>query len=98
MAHINRQTPMRNSTAMPDPGIPQSRTATSGLLSLQSTAERSLLDAIDQARSHDVNHELDLPQLVVCGSQSSGKSSTLEGFSGYSFPRGESTCTRFVTE
>lgn len=80
------------------PGTPRTKTATSGLLSLQSAAERRLLDAIDQVRLHDVNHELDLPQLVVCGSQSSGKSSTLEGFSGYSFPRGESTCTRFVTE
>jgi hypothetical protein len=89
---------MHNPTATVNPGAPRSRTATSGLLSLQSAAERRLLDAIDQVRLHDVNHELDLPQLVVCGSQSSGKSSTLEAFSGYSFPRGEKTVTRFVTE
>jgi hypothetical protein len=98
MAHSNLQKTMRNPTVAASLGAPQSRAATSGLLSLQSAAERRLLDVIDQVRLHDVNHELDLPQLVVCGSQSSGKSSTLEGFSGYSFPRGESTCTRFVTE
>jgi hypothetical protein len=41
---------------------------------------------------------VDLPQIIVCGSQSSGKSSTLESISGIAFPTAEGRCTRFVTE
>jgi len=70
---------------------------TAGLRSLQSAEERRLFDIVDKLRELDVNHELSLPQLVVCGSQSSGKSSVLEAISGIPFPRGEMTCTRIVT-
>ena len=76
----------------------QSVTATSGLKSLQTAEEKQLFDIVDKIRTFDIHHELSLPQLVVCGSQSSGKSSVLEALSGYSFPRAEKTCTRFVTE
>ena len=41
---------------------------------------------------------VDLPQIIVCGSQSSGKSSTLESLSGIAFPTAEGLCTRFATE
>ena len=75
-----------------------SATVTSGLKSLQTTEEKRLFDIVDKIRTFDIHHELSLPQLVVCGSQSSGKSSVLEALSGYSFPRAEKTCTRFVTE
>ena len=71
---------------------------TAGLRSLQSAEEKRLFDIVDELRSLDINHELDLPQLVVCGSQSSGKSSVLEAISELSFPRADMTCTRFVTE
>jgi hypothetical protein len=70
---------------------------TGGLRSLQSAEEKRLFDIVDKLRELDVNHELSLPQLVVCGSQSSGKSSVLEAISGIPFPRGEMTCTRIVT-
>lgn len=75
-----------------------SETVTVGLKSMQSTEEKRLFDIVDQIRTFDIHHELSLPQLVVCGSQSAGKSSVLEALSGYSFPRAEKTCTRFVTE
>lgn len=39
-----------------------------------------------------------LPQLVVCGDQSTGKSSILERLSGIPFPRKDGLCTRFATE
>ncbi|KAK3933699.1 P-loop containing nucleoside triphosphate hydrolase protein, partial [Diplogelasinospora grovesii] len=35
---------------------------------------------------------------IVCGDQSSGKSSALEAISGMSFPAKDNLCTRFATE
>ncbi|RYP02423.1 hypothetical protein DL764_005802 [Monosporascus ibericus] len=69
---------------------------TSGLV--QSSNHRDLLDVVDSLRSHGVSHYVDLPQIIVCGSQSSGKSSTLESLSGIAFPTAEGLCTRFATE
>ncbi|RYP49974.1 hypothetical protein DL768_004409 [Monosporascus sp. mg162] len=69
---------------------------TSGLV--QSSNHRDLLDVVDSLRSHGVSHYVGLPQIIVCGSQSSGKSSTLESLSGIAFPAAERLCTRFATE
>lgn len=69
---------------------------TSGFI--QSSNHRDLLDIVDALRSHGVSHYVDLPQIIVCGSQSSGKSSTLESLSGIAFPTAEGLCTRFATE
>jgi Dynamin family len=77
---------------------PSEMVITAGLRSLQSVEEKRLFDIVDKLRLLDINHELDLPQLVVCGSQSSGKSSVLEAISELPFPRADMTCTRFVTE
>ena len=41
---------------------------------------------------------ISLPQLVVCGAQSAGKSSVLEGITGIPFPRQDGVCTKFATE
>lgn len=41
---------------------------------------------------------MSLPQLIVCGDQSSGKSSVLEAISGITFPTKDNLCTRFATE
>jgi len=65
---------------------------------LQDEREAKVLDIIDKIKEHDLDRELDLPMLVVCGKQSSGKSSVLEAITRISFPKGENTCTRFVTE
>lgn len=65
---------------------------------IQSDTHRDLLDIVDSLRSHGVSHYVDLPQIIVCGSQSSGKSSTLEAISGIPFPTAEGLCTRFATE
>lgn len=59
---------------------------------------RQVLNIIDKIRAHEISRELSLPELVVCGNQSSGKSSVLEAISRIRFPKGEVTCTRFVTE
>jgi hypothetical protein len=65
---------------------------------LQSQEHRDLLDVIDRLRSQGLSRFVDLPQIIVCGDQSSGKSSALEAISGLSFPAKDNLCTRFATE
>ncbi|KGQ10244.1 Interferon-induced GTP-binding protein Mx [Beauveria bassiana D1-5] len=65
---------------------------------LQSEDHRNLLDIIDKLRSRGVSRYVDLPQIVVCGDQSAGKSSVLEAISGLTFPTKDNLCTRFATE
>lgn len=69
-----------------------------GAVMLQSEAHEELLNAIDSLRSQGISRFLDLPQLIVCGDQSSGKSSVLEALSGVRFPVKDNVCTRFATE
>jgi len=66
--------------------------------SLQSKDHGQLLDVIDLLRSQGISHYVPLPQLIVCGDQSSGKSSVLEAVSGVRFPTKDNLCTRFATE
>ena len=65
---------------------------------LQSAEQMELLDAVDSLRACGLSEIVALPQLIVCGDQSSGKSSVLEAISGIPFPRQDSLCTRFATE
>lgn len=65
---------------------------------LQSKDHAELLDVIDLLRSQGISNYVSLPQLIVCGDQSSGKSSVLEAVSGVSFPTKDNLCTRFATE
>ncbi|KAI1435046.1 hypothetical protein GGR50DRAFT_352574 [Xylaria sp. CBS 124048] len=46
-----------------------------------STDQLELLDAIDSLRLQGIDHFISLPQIIVCGDQSSGKSSVLEAIS-----------------
>lgn len=71
---------------------------TDSLHYLQSADQLQLLDEIDKLRSHGISHYVSLPQLIVCGDQSSGKSSVLEAISGISFPTKDNLCTQFATE
>ncbi|KAF4845729.1 Interferon-induced GTP-binding protein Mx2 [Colletotrichum siamense] len=59
---------------------------------------RHLLDKIDKLRELGISKHVPLPQLVVVGDQSSGKSSVLESLTGYYFPRSVGLCTRHATE
>ncbi|KAF2874980.1 P-loop containing nucleoside triphosphate hydrolase protein [Massariosphaeria phaeospora] len=68
---------------------------------LLSDNENKLLDVIDDLRSQGVGKllgEAGLPQLIVCGDQSSGKSSVLEALTRVRFPTKSSVCTTFPTE
>ena len=52
---------------------------------------------IDKLRELGVGSDVGLPQLVVVGDQSSGKSSVLEAIMDFPFPRNSGLCTRFAT-
>ncbi|KAH6665836.1 P-loop containing nucleoside triphosphate hydrolase protein [Plectosphaerella plurivora] len=67
-------------------------------MDLQSKDHREILDLVDNLRSQGVSRYIDLPEIIVCGDQSAGKSSVLEAISGLSFPSKENLCTRFATE
>lgn len=67
-------------------------------ISLLSKDHEDLLNIIDQLRSQGISRYIDLPQLIICGDQSSGKSSVLEAVSGVRFPTKDNLCTRFATE
>ncbi|KAJ3190546.1 hypothetical protein HK101_008609 [Irineochytrium annulatum] len=56
------------------------------------------LDKIDRVRQLGVNDLISLPQIAVCGDQSSGKSSLLEFISGIPLPKGDGMCTTFATQ
>ncbi|KAL2840120.1 P-loop containing nucleoside triphosphate hydrolase protein [Aspergillus pseudodeflectus] len=61
-------------------------------------ADPTLLEKIDKLFAHGVGEYISLPQLVVVGEQSSGKSSILEGLTKMAFPRDSGLCTRFATQ
>ncbi|EAQ92986.1 hypothetical protein CHGG_01221 [Chaetomium globosum CBS 148.51] len=59
--------------------------------------QRALLDLIDKLQFAQLDN-VKLPQIVVVGDQSAGKSSVLEAITGTPFPRDAGACTRFATE
>lgn len=65
---------------------------------LQGSDQRKFKSLVDRLRRAGLSSVLQLPQIVVCGSQSSGKSSVLEAITEIPFPRKEGLCTRFATQ
>ncbi|KAK0747892.1 P-loop containing nucleoside triphosphate hydrolase protein [Apiosordaria backusii] len=61
-------------------------------------ASPALLAKIDKLRERNIGKHVPLPQLVVVGDQSSGKSSLLESLTGIPFPRDVELCTRYATQ
>ncbi|KAF2192373.1 hypothetical protein K469DRAFT_716906 [Zopfia rhizophila CBS 207.26] len=59
--------------------------------------QRGLLDLVDKLQYAQLDN-IKLPQIVVVGDQSAGKSSVLEAITGTPFPRAAGACTRFATE
>ncbi|KID95879.1 interferon-induced GTP-binding protein Mx, partial [Metarhizium majus ARSEF 297] len=67
-------------------------------IELQSEDHRDLLDTFDRLRSGGICKHVHLPEIIVCGGRSAGKSSVLEAISGISFLTEDNACTRFTTE
>jgi hypothetical protein len=67
-------------------------------VALQSKEHRDLFDIIDKLGSKGISKYVDLPEIIVCGDQSAGKSSVLGAISELSFPTKDNLCTKFATE
>ena len=65
---------------------------------LQFDDQAALLDVIDDLVARGLTDHVDLPRIIVCGDQSSGKSSVLEAISRIRFPVKSTLCTTFPTE
>lgn len=65
---------------------------------LNSQEAKTLLDTVDSLRALHVGDIVQLPQIIVVGDQSAGKSSVLEAISRVKFPTKGGLCTRFATE
>lgn len=72
--------------------------STDALSGICTQQQLNLLDSVDTLRLQGISHYVSLPQIIVCGDQSSGKSSVLEAISGVAFPVKSNLCTRFPTE
>ncbi|KND93676.1 Interferon-induced GTP-binding protein Mx3 [Tolypocladium ophioglossoides CBS 100239] len=65
---------------------------------LNTTEARALHEITDRLSSCGVGKIVNLPQIIVVGEQSAGKSSVLEAISHVRFPVKGDLCTRFATE
>ncbi|KAK3380689.1 hypothetical protein B0T24DRAFT_571585 [Lasiosphaeria ovina] len=59
--------------------------------------QSELLDLLDKVQFAQIGGEI-LPQIIVVGDQSSGKSSALTSLTGIHFARHQKACTRYATE
>ncbi|KAF2828425.1 hypothetical protein CC86DRAFT_454231 [Ophiobolus disseminans] len=68
-----------------------------GLAHIKWSCRSNIAYNIDRLRELNVS-SIELPQIVVVGDQSSGKSSVLESLTGFAFPQAPGLCTRYATQ
>ncbi|KAJ5474472.1 Dynamin [Penicillium sp. IBT 31633x] len=67
-------------------------------INLHSFKTSKRMSQVDRIRANGVDNIIALPQLVISGDQSAGKSSVLDGITGIPFPRLDGLCNRLPTE
>ena len=78
---------------------PEELNTTSSLKGLQSNEQHHVLNVVAQLHKCGLKSILSLlPQLVICGDQSAGKSSVLKALTKIPFPRNDNLCTQFATK
>ncbi|KAF4500754.1 Interferon-induced GTP-binding Mx [Fusarium agapanthi] len=68
------------------------------LSQLNTTETKAIHDICDKLSVCGINQKVKVPQIVVLGEESSGKSSVLQAISHLRFPTGENGCTRFAIQ
>ncbi|KAI9760933.1 MAG: hypothetical protein M1840_002175 [Geoglossum simile] len=64
----------------------------------QSKGNQEIVDLVDRLLECGINNTVGVPQIVIVGDQSSGKSSLLHSLTDIPFPVGDGLCTRFPTQ
>ncbi|RDW75287.1 hypothetical protein BP6252_06429 [Coleophoma cylindrospora] len=73
---------------------PESHVEVEAGLQIVGSKVKILVDAISKLRQFDLGHVVQLPELVLVGDQSSGKSSLMSALAEINLPRKSGTCTR----
>ncbi|KAF5670124.1 interferon-induced GTP-binding Mx [Fusarium circinatum] len=68
------------------------------LSQLNTTETKAIHDICDKLSVCGIKEKVKVPQIVVLGEESSGKSSVLQAISHLRFPTGENGCTRFAIQ
>ncbi|OAA69659.1 Dynamin family protein [Cordyceps fumosorosea ARSEF 2679] len=87
---------MRVVPMMPPPGLNPQEEGSFFQESFRDIAKRlkAFNDALGELQQLGVSHDVQLPELVLVGDQSAGKSSLMSGLAQLDLPRSEGTCTR----
>ncbi|KAH7347876.1 dynamin family protein [Plectosphaerella cucumerina] len=80
------------------PGSAENVVDLDALGELNNAEARALFDMVDKLSALGVGKIVDLPQIIVVGDQSAGKSTVLGAISQVRFPVHGGVCTRFATE